>query len=226
MTGQSIRTAWWSAGVATLMFGTAVMVMGQQAPGGNHVVMTSQQDRQRVMDQLKITMFPSGPGAYLASTYDENTANPYPTLPDPLLMNNGTRVTRAAQWPTRRAEIKELFDREVYGRRPTNMPRVNWQVTSTTETMTGNVAMVTKQLVGRVDNSGYPALNVTILATLSTPKSATGPVPVVLMFGGGGAAPEGVPPTTPCVLPGQAVPGAGPGRAGGAAAAGGLRAGG
>ena len=37
-----------------------------------------------MMDQLKITMFPSGPGAYLASTYDKAKANPYPTLPDPL----------------------------------------------------------------------------------------------------------------------------------------------
>jgi hypothetical protein len=217
----------WSCGIAALTLGAGVMVTGQQAPAGSHVVLSSQQDRQRVMDQLKITMFPSGPGAYLASTYDETTANPYPNLPDPLLMNNGARVTTAAQWPARRAEIKELFDREVYGRRPANIPRVNWQVTSTTETMTGNVAMVTKQLVGRVDNSGYPALNVTILATLSTPKNAAGPVPVVLMFGGGGTAPDGVPPTTPCLLPGQPGPGAGPGRAGGgAAAAGAARAGG
>jgi hypothetical protein len=228
VTGLRVRAAW-SAGVAALTFSAVVMVGGQQTATGDHVVMTSQQDRQRVMDQLKITMFPSGPGAYLASTYDENTANPYPNLPDPLLMSDGSRVTTAAQWPARRAEIKELFDREVYGRRPTDTPRVNWQVTSTTETMTGDVAMVTKQLVGRVDNSGYPALNVTILATLSTPKNATSSVPVVLMFGNGGAAPEGVAPTTPCLMPGQTPPGSGPGRAGGAAAgrgAAGARAGG
>jgi hypothetical protein len=95
-------------------------VSGEQAPAAGaaarpHVVMTSQQDRQRVMDQLKITMFPSGPGAYLASTYDENTANPYPNLPDPLTFNNGARVTSAAQWRRRRAEIVELFDRETAG---------------------------------------------------------------------------------------------------------------
>ncbi len=227
MTAHRVRTAFWSSGIAVLTFGVAVVAGGQQAPrtSSDHVVLSSQQDRQRVMDQLKITMFPSGPGAYLASTYDESTANPYPTLPDPLLMNNGRRVTRAAQWPARRAEIKELFDREVYGRRPANIPRVTWQVTSTTETMTADVAMITKQLVGRVDNSSYGALNVTILATLSTPKNATGPVPVVLMFGGGGTAPEGVPPTTPCVLPGQTPPGFGPARAGGPPAAG-ARAGG
>jgi hypothetical protein len=52
---------------------------------------------------------------------------------------------------------------------------------------------------------------VTILATLSTPKNATSPVPVVLMFGNGGRAPEGVPTTTPCTLPGAAPQGRGAG---------------
>ncbi len=182
-----------------LLFGAAATLWAaQQSP----VVMTSQQDRQRVMDQLKITMFPSGPGAYLASTYDEKTANPYPKLPDPLTFNNGSPVKTAAQWRKRRAEIVELFDREVYGRRPKNIPKVTWTVAKTTEGKAGNVAVITKQLVGRADNSGYPALNVTILATLSTPKDATHPVPVVLMFGNGGTAPEGVPTTTPCTIPG------------------------
>ena len=105
------------------------------------------------MDQLKITMFPSGPGAYLASTYDEKTANPYPTLPDPLTFNNGSKVKTAAQWRKRRAEIVELFDREVYGRRPKNIPKVTWTVANTTEGKAGSVPVVTKQLVGRVDNS-------------------------------------------------------------------------
>src|SRR5262245_52142525 len=90
--------------------GQALLIAQQTS----HVVMTSQQDRQRVMDQLKITMFPSGPGAYLASTYDENTANPYPKLPDPLTFNDGSKVKNAGQWKKRRAEIVELFDREIY----------------------------------------------------------------------------------------------------------------
>src|SRR5215470_1545209 len=177
---------------AILWFSTVAVSLGiaQQAP--THVVLTSQQDRQRMMDLLKITLFPSGPGAYLASTYDEKTANPYPNLPDPLTFNDGSKVKTAAQWRKRRAEIVELFDREVYGRRPKNIPKVTWTVARTTEGQTGGVAVVTKQLVGRVDNSAYPALNVTILATLTTPKSATGPVPVVLMFGNGGTAPDGV----------------------------------
>src|SRR5204862_2194753 len=121
------------------------------------------------------TLFPSGPGAYLASTYDENTANPYPNLPEPLTFNDGSRVKTAAQWRRRRAEIVELFDREVYGRRPKTIPKVTWTVASTTEGKNGSVPVVTKQLIGRVDNSGYPALNVTIMATLTTPKDAAAP---------------------------------------------------
>src|SRR5437868_6144702 len=209
MTRRSLKTFLGFGVIAAIAGGGQSFVSGEQAPAKEtpvHVVMTSQQDRQRVMDQLKITLFPSGPGAYLASTYDENTANPYPNLPDPLTFNDGSKVKTAAQWRRRRAEIVELFDREVYGRRPKNIPKVTWTVASTSEGQTGNVPVVTKQLVGRVDNSGYPALNVTILATLSTPKNATGPVPVVLMFGGGGAAPEGVPTTTPCTLPGAVAP--------------------
>ncbi|HLQ76812.1 MAG TPA: acetylxylan esterase [Terriglobia bacterium] len=216
---------------ALLGFGTIVavgaggqtMMRGQQAPAKAtpaHVFMTSQQDRQRVMDQLKITLFPGGPGAYLASTYDERTANPYPVLPDPLTFNDGSKVKTAAQWRRRRAEIVELFDREVYGRRPKNMPKVTWTVTNTTEGMTAGVPVINKQLVGRVDNSGYPELNVTIMATLSTPKNANGPVPVVLMFGGGGTAPAGVPATTQCLPPGTAP--AAP-RGGGAAPVAGVR---
>src|SRR5262249_53285729 len=171
--------------IAALWF-SAVAAVGHAQQTPTHVVMTSQQDRQRMMDQLKITMFPNGPGAYLASTYHEKTGNPYPNRPDPLTFNNGSKVKTAAQWRKRRAEIVELFDREVYGRRPRNIPKVTWTVASTTEGKAGNTTVVTKQLVGRVDNSGYPNLNVTILATVSTPKNATGPVPVVLMFGAGG----------------------------------------
>src|SRR5689334_24102360 len=110
--------------ISTLVLGTQSSSIGQTSTTPSHIVMTSQQDRQRMMDQLKITMFPSGPGAYLATTYDEKTANPYPNLPDPLTFNNGYKVKTAAQWRKRRVEIVELFDREVYGRRPKNIPKV------------------------------------------------------------------------------------------------------
>src|ERR1051326_3230065 len=127
MAQQSLKAVLCSGVIAALAVGAQSIVRAKEAPSArvpDQIVMTSQQDRQRVMDQLKITLFPSGPGAYLASTYDEKTANPYPNLPDPLTFNDGSKVKSASQWRRRRAEIVELFDREVYGRRPKNIPKV------------------------------------------------------------------------------------------------------
>jgi hypothetical protein len=202
--------SWWHPtiyliGIVGLVFGAhALAQSGNQAvraAAAEPVKLTNDQDRQRMMDVLKIPSFPSGPGAYLASTYDEATANPYPKLPDPLVMNNGTKVTTLAQWKARRAELFELFDREVYGRRPKVIPKVTWEVLSTTNGMTGTVPVITKQLVGHVDNSSYPAISVNIRASLSTPAKAKGPVPVVLMFGGEPPAPGAAAPQNPCAQP-------------------------
>ena len=127
----------WTLGLVVLALGAtglARAVGAAQAGAANAqpavVLLTSQQDHDRQMRLLKISGFPPGPDPYQVATYDEATANPYPDLPDPLVMENGTRVTTASQWKARRAEIKELFDREVYGRVPRNMPAVKWEVVS------------------------------------------------------------------------------------------------
>jgi hypothetical protein len=52
-------------------------------------------------------------------------------LPDPLRLKNGLEVTNAMTWwKQRRPEILEDFQREVYGRIPTNTPKVTWEVTA------------------------------------------------------------------------------------------------
>jgi hypothetical protein len=43
-------------------------------------------------------------------------------LPDPLLTSAGKRVTTAAEWPARRAELVEVFAHQVYGRAPVGRP--------------------------------------------------------------------------------------------------------
>ncbi len=40
------------------------------------------------------------------------------TLADPLVFENGERLTSPAQWPARRAEIVRIFEREMFGRTP------------------------------------------------------------------------------------------------------------
>ena len=63
------------------------------------------------------------------------------------------------------------------------MPEVDWKVAETTHEMNGEVAVVTKQLVGQVDNSAYPLIGVDMLVTVTTPADASGAVPVILRFG-------------------------------------------
>jgi hypothetical protein len=173
------------------------------------VQMTSQEDRQRIMTLLKISEMPAGAQGSSPDTYDESKANPYPALPDPLLLKSGKKVTDAKTWRNqRRAEIREDFDREVYGRTPTKTPKVNWEIVSTTPGTNGDMAIVTKQLVGHVDNSSYPLVTVDIQATLNTPANATGPVPVIVQFGAFGTPrPAGAP--NPCAPPGGFPPRAG-----------------
>lgn len=124
---------------------------------------------------------PSGnPKAPNAANVDESKVRPY-TLPDPLIMKNGQRVTTAEMWwRQRRPEIVEDFDREIYGRMPTNTPKVTWEVVSRSHEMQGSIPVITKKLAGHVDNSLYKQISVTIEMTVSTPANATGPVPVMM----------------------------------------------
>ena len=150
------------------------------------------EDHQRMMTLLGITSLRPGrngmdPNAPNYANYDESKANPYPNLPDPLVLKNGQKVTTAEMWwKQRRPEIVEDFDREIYGRVPKDTPKVDWEVTSTTNEKNGDVPVVTKQLVGHVDNSSHPDISVDIRVTLSTPADAKGPVPVMMEFGFGG----------------------------------------
>jgi hypothetical protein len=168
-----------------------------------------------MMRQLGITALRPGPSgneqAPNAANYDESKANPFPDLPEVLTLNDGTPVTSAETWwKQRRPEIVELFDREVIGRVPADVPGVTWTVARTQRFTVAGRPVVGKELVGRVDNSAHPAIEVNIQMTLVTPAEATRPVPVMMMFGGQ----SGMPPA-----PGTPPPparGGGPGGAPGA----------
>jgi hypothetical protein len=174
-------------------FLTASVLFGQQSPGSLPAPLnwTAAEDHRNMMDQLGIKALRPGPsGTETApnhANYDESTANPFPVLPAVLTLKNGKKVTTAAMWwNQRRPEIVEDFDREVLGRVPKNVPKVTWTVTNTVNAMVGSRPVVGRQLAGHVDNSSYPLINVEIQMTLVTPADAAGPVPVMMMFGGGG----------------------------------------
>jgi hypothetical protein len=159
---------------------------------------TTQQDHRNMMDQLGIKALRPGPsgrsGATNEANYDPAKANPYPDLPDPLKLKNGQKVTSAEMWwKQRRPEIVEDLEREIVGRVPKNVPRVTWTITNqAVDRVVGEIPVVAKQLIGHVDNSACPSINVDIQMTLVTPANAKGPVPVLMMFGGfgGGGFPQ------------------------------------
>jgi hypothetical protein len=136
------------------------------------------------IDKSKVRPGPSGdPKAPNFANMDESKVQPY-TLPDPLILNNGKKVKDLKTWlKIRRPEIVELFDREVYGRVPKNVPKVKWEVVSTTKDSVDGIPVIVKKLAGHVDNSACPSITVNIDLTLTTPANAKGPVPVAMEFG-------------------------------------------
>lgn len=119
------------------------------------------------------------------ANYDESLANPCPLLPDALTLNNGKKVTDAQTWTqVRRPELIEKFEKEVYGRLPEQQPKVIWTTRATDREFVNRIPVVAKWLVGHVDNSRYPLINVDINMMLVVPANAKGPVPVLMMFGG------------------------------------------
>jgi hypothetical protein len=151
------------------------------------VTFTAEQDHRNMMDQLGIEALRPGPNGNEAApdhaNYDEAKAGPASPLPDPLTLNDGRRVATAEQWwKLRRPEIVEAFEREVYGRVPANAPKVTWTVEAVDREFVGFIPVIARKLVGHVDNSAYPAIDVSIRMIVVTPAAAKRPVPLLMMF--------------------------------------------
>ena len=115
----------------------------------------------------------------IAAVEDEGANCPVPgtvsltsnsRLPDPFRRVNGTRISTKADWVCRRAEIKELSERYVYGDKPAKPPTVTGTVSSTGITV-------------NVSANGRSA---SFSAGVQLP-SGTGPFPAVVVVGGFGA---------------------------------------
>ena len=123
------------------------------------------------------------------SNYSEDKVPKY-TLPDPLVLANGERVTTPDVWAKkRRPELLTFYRTEIYGRVPENSPKVTWEVTET-DPKARDGAAVSRRVVGRMgDKPDGPKM----MLTVYSPAKAVRPVPVLLSVAFGFPAGKGPP---------------------------------
>ncbi|WP_217132514.1 cellulose binding domain-containing protein [Streptomyces sp. AC558_RSS880] len=101
---------------------------------------------------------------------DTGPLTSYSKLPDPFRKLDGTRISTRSDWRCRRAEIRELAERHVYGQKPARP-----------ESVTGTVSRT--GITVRVTHQGRSA---SFSASVDLP-GGTGPFPAVVVLGGLGA---------------------------------------
>ena len=156
--------------------------------------LTAEQDHERLLGLLHIAALRPGADSKAsappaAPNYDEAVATPYPELPDALTFRDGRPVRGPLDWKRRRREILEDFDREVYGRVPSGLPRVRWHVDSTSSVQVGGIAATRVGLSGVAQQRGNPASPVILKLELTRPATMRRPVPVILQLGFIGSSP-------------------------------------
>ena len=115
--------------------------------------------------------------------YNEMIANPYPFYPEALVSFDGKDVIDAQMWKDkRRPELVKVFEDEIYGRIPENVPAITWVVTKEEKRTVGNIPVVLRQLLGKMDNSACPSIKVEIQAQVVWPDNGKNNFPVVLEF--------------------------------------------
>jgi len=117
------------------------------------------------------------------TNYDEQKVPEY-TLPDPLLMSDGTQVADAQAWKTkRRSEVLELFRIYVYGRAPIERPKgMTFKVFDLDPRALGGMATRKQVAVNFTGEQDGPGMD--ILIYLPNGKEKPIPTFVILNFGG------------------------------------------
>jgi len=169
-------------GLAVALLAAAVPGHGQQQD-----YRAAEADRRAMLDRLGIASTRPGADGFdrdapNAANYDEARAGT-PALPELLRFADGAPVRTAEEWPRRRAEIVELFDREVYGRVPATAPRIGWRVVKEERATEAGMAVVKRWLEGVADNSGWPQASAKIALRYTLPADAGEKLPVILSFG-------------------------------------------
>jgi hypothetical protein len=125
---------------------------------------------------LPMMALPSGAASQeFVPNYDEEKVPRY-TLPDPLVLSDGTKVTDSATWQTkRRPDILRLFTEQVYGKSPPRPQEVPFEVTSVDDNALGGNAIRKEVNVWfTADRTGAP------MSVLMFVPKAGRPVPTFL----------------------------------------------
>ena len=110
--------------------------------------------------------------------YDESKMAPY-TLPDPLLCNDGTKVTTTEQWERqRRPELLKLFAEQVYGETPKGKLKVRQKVVAERREALGGKATA-QQVMFTFSRKGQKHK---ALALVYYPNNREGRVPVFIGY--------------------------------------------
>ena len=110
--------------------------------------------------------------------YDESKVPDY-VLPDPLVFNDGTKVSTVEQWENqRRAELLELFFSQMYGRTPQDKIKVTYETLSENPNFLNGKA--TAKQVKFLFTNGKKNHEAVLLLIL--PNQAKGKVPVFVTY--------------------------------------------
>ncbi|MCA9412493.1 MAG: acetylxylan esterase [Candidatus Omnitrophica bacterium] len=108
--------------------------------------------------------------------YDESKVPEY-TLPDPLVLSNGEKVTDAKTWKeVRRPEILNLFAEEVYGKTPEAPDLLRYQVIETSDEALDGKAIRKQVRIFFTQDKADPKMDLLIYL----PKGAEKPFPLMI----------------------------------------------
>ena len=108
--------------------------------------------------------------------YDESAVAPY-SLESPLVFADGRKVRRKKQWPARRQEILDIFQREMYGQMPPEGDGIWLETLEEGTTLAGFATRKQVRMWFRPDKTG-PKVD----WLLVIPNFVKGPVPVIMLL--------------------------------------------
>ncbi|MEU8153011.1 cellulose binding domain-containing protein [Micromonospora sp. NPDC048986] len=151
-------------------FLVVVLALAALTVAGSVSVVTRTTNAQAAVGPLAAAVEDEGVDCAVSGLPDLGSLPTNAKLPDPFKKLNGTTITSRSDWRCRRAEIKELAEKFVFGEKPAKPATVTGTVSNSTVTV----------------NVAHNGRSSSFSARVELP-SGTGPFPAVVVVGGFGA---------------------------------------